>query len=55
MLDSIYNFLHDNEYYSLLVVIIILWAGILIYINYLRKSVNKLDNNNKENQSKQIE
>lgn len=41
-MDSLYNFLDKNAYYGLLVIILIVWAGMFLYVSNLNKKVRKL-------------
>jgi len=41
-MDNLYNFLNTNSYYGLLAIILIIWAGMFLYVQNLNKKVNKL-------------
>jgi hypothetical protein len=46
-MDSLYNFLNTNSYYGLLAIILIIWAGMFMYVQLLNKKVKKLQEENK--------
>ncbi len=46
-MESLYNFLNTNSYYGLLTIILIIWAGMFMYVQLLNKKVKKLQNENK--------
>jgi CcmD family protein len=41
-MDNLYNFLDKNAYYSILVIILIIWTGIFSYTVNLNKKIKKL-------------
>ncbi len=42
-MDSLYNFLNTNSYYGLLAIILIIWAGMFMYVKNLSRKVKDLD------------
>ncbi|MBE2218335.1 MAG: CcmD family protein [Ignavibacteria bacterium] len=44
-MDSLYNFLNTHAYYGLLAIILIIWAGIFLYVQNIRKKVTQLQKN----------
>lgn len=45
-MESLYNFLNTNSYYGLLAIILIIWAGMFMYVQNLNKKVKDLKKNN---------
>ncbi len=41
-MDSLYNFLNDHSLYVVLIIVLVIWAGIFIYLYRLDKKVTKL-------------
>ncbi len=42
MFENLYNFLDKNSIYGVLVIILIVWAGMYMYVGNLNKKIKKL-------------
>lgn len=41
-MDGLYNFLNTHQFYGLLAIILIIWAGIFLYLKNISGKVTKL-------------
>jgi len=41
-MGSLYNFLNDHSLYVVLIIVLVIWAGIFIYLYRLDKKVTRL-------------
>jgi len=45
-MDGLYNFLNTHQFYGLLAIIAIIWAGIFLYLKNISSKVTKLQKDN---------
>lgn len=45
-MDGIYNYFNTHQFYSILVIIMIVWLGIFLYLKNLGSKINKLQRDN---------
>jgi CcmD family protein len=43
MFENLYNFLDKNSIYGVLVIILIVWAGMFMYVGNLGKKIKKIE------------
>ncbi len=45
-MDGLYNFLNTYQFYGLLAIILIIWAGIFLYLKNIGSKISKLQKGN---------
>jgi hypothetical protein len=47
-MDGLYNFLNTHQFYGLLIIILIIWAGMFMYVKNLGSKIKALAKNRDE-------